>query len=308
MKKGDFKSNGVPLFSTGSEYVGMDLTKDDIVAAALAGIYYNREDGRIYSSKRSVYLFEASFALVDENGKTLYPSVLVSFYFGDPYVIFKDLSQSTMSLINSDKAKIVPTGLFLKYGLTDLTEYYASEASQFIFTDEGWHGDVSVSDSEYLPEKYLKNLPEIRYDVSQAVWNAEDDVDVIANIEKADEAAKEAAQAEAAAEKEREAQAAAAAKRRNAKTLSTAEVVQLLGKSRVITAELLAEYENLECIGIPLGVSEIKADAFTNCKNLKEVYFSGTKKDWKSVSVDKTGNATLLKAKMTFKAIYSGAN
>ncbi|MBQ3825151.1 MAG: leucine-rich repeat protein, partial [Spirochaetaceae bacterium] len=175
------------------------------------------------------------------------------------------------------------------------------------FTDEGWHGDVSVSDSEYLPEKYLKNLPEIRYDVSQAIWNEEDDVDVIANIENAEKATAKKAQAEAAAEKEREEQAIAAEKIKSAKTLSTAEVVQMLGKSRVITAEIFREYENLESIGIPLGVSEIKADAFANCKKLKEVYFSGTKKDWKAVSIDKNGNATLLKAKMIFKAIYSGA-
>ena len=83
-------------------------------------------------------------------------------------------------------------------------------------------------------------------------------------------------------------------------------VYYILGTSRVITKEMFAEYENLECIGIPLGVKEIKADAFASCSKLTDIFFEGTKKEWKAIKTEKEGNKKLLKAKMQFKAYYTG--
>ena len=78
-----------------------------------------------------------------------------------------------MKLIDSGKAKVVPTGLFLEYG---------KPAKSGITKDRTW----------------LKPLPEIKYDVKQAAWSQENDIDVITKFEKdAQQAAENAKLAEA---------------------------------------------------------------------------------------------------------------
>ena len=78
-----------------------------------------------------------------------------------------------MKLIDSGKARVVPTGLFLEYG---------KPAKSGITKDRTW----------------IKPLPEIKYDVKQAAWSQENNIDVITKFEKdSQQAAENAKLAEA---------------------------------------------------------------------------------------------------------------
>ena len=60
---------------------------------------------------------------------------------------------------------------------------------------------------------------------------------------------------------------------------------------------------NLERVVIPESVTKIQYCAFMGCQKLAEVYYRGTKKQWKKIKIDKAGkgNKYLLKAKIHFE-------
>ena len=58
--------------------------------------------------------------------------------------------------------------------------------------------------------------------------------------------------------------------------------------------------KNLVGIVIPASVTEIPANAFNDCTSLKNVYFCGSKKDWKAIKINEKGNQPFLKAKIHY--------
>lgn len=58
---------------------------------------------------------------------------------------------------------------------------------------------------------------------------------------------------------------------------------------------------NVKEVVLPKSVKAIKSSAFKNCENLKNVYYNGSKSQWKSIDIN-TGNENLTKAKITYNA------
>lgn len=104
-------------------------------------------------------LYDITLAIVDENGKELIKGSRLLLDNNQKEYTFSGVSQDIMKLIDSGKAKVVPTGLFLEYG---------KPAKSDITKDRTW----------------IKPLPEIKYDVKQAAWSQENNIDVITKFEK----------------------------------------------------------------------------------------------------------------------------
>ena len=118
-------------------------------------------------------LYDITLAIVDENGKELIKGSRLLLDNNQKEYTFSGVSQDIMKLIDSGKAKVVPTGLFLEYG---------KPAKSGITKDRTW----------------IKPLPEIKYDVKQAAWSQENNIDVIIKFEKdSQQAAENAKLAEA---------------------------------------------------------------------------------------------------------------
>lgn len=118
-------------------------------------------------------LYDITLAIVDENGKELIKGSRLLLDNNQKEYTFSGVSQDIMKLIDSGKAKVVPTGLFLEYG---------KPAKSGITKDRTW----------------IKPLPEIKYDVKQAAWSQENNIDVITKFEKdSQQAAENAKLAEA---------------------------------------------------------------------------------------------------------------
>lgn len=104
-------------------------------------------------------LYDITLAIVDENGKELIKGSRLLLDNNQKEYTFSGVSQDIMKLIDSGKARVVPTGLFLEYG---------KPAKSGITKDRTW----------------IKPLPEIKYDVKQAAWSQENNIDVITKFEK----------------------------------------------------------------------------------------------------------------------------
>lgn len=122
---------------------------------------------------RNFSLYDITLAIVDENGKELIKGTRLLLDNNQKEYTFSGVSQDIMKLIDSGKARVVPTGLFLEYG---------KPAKSGIIKDRTW----------------IKPLPEIKYDVKQAAWSQENNIDVITKFEKdSQQAAENAKLAEA---------------------------------------------------------------------------------------------------------------
>lgn len=122
---------------------------------------------------RNFSLYDITLAIVDENGKELIKGTRLLLDNNQKEYTFSGVSQDIMKLIDSGKARVVPTGLFLEYG---------KPAKSGITKDRTW----------------IKPLPEIKYDVKQAAWSQENNIDVITKFEKdSQQAAENAKLAEA---------------------------------------------------------------------------------------------------------------
>ncbi len=113
-------------------------------------------------------LYDITLAIVDENGKELAKGDRMFLDNNKKAYSFSGIKQDTMKLIDSGKAKVVPVLLALEYGKPE---------KNGITRDRTW----------------LKPLPEIKYDVKQAVWSQKNDVDVITKFEKDSQQAAELA-------------------------------------------------------------------------------------------------------------------
>ena len=71
----------------------------------------------------------------------------------------------------------------------------------------------------------------------------------------------------------------------------------------VIEVSTFSYCSSLERVVIPESVTEIQYYAFSDCSKLTEVYYRGTKKQWKKIKIDKAGkgNKYLLKAKIHYE-------
>ena len=66
--------------------------------------------------------------------------------------------------------------------------------------------------------------------------------------------------------------------------------------------------EKLENLVIPATVSHIESHAFYMCKKLKDVYYRGNARQWDDINIDKSGNESLLNARIHFNeavAVFS---
>ncbi|MBR0494787.1 MAG: hypothetical protein IJJ71_01260 [Treponema sp.] len=104
-------------------------------------------------------LYDITLAIVDENGKELAKGARMFLDNNKKAYSFSGINQDTMKLIDGGKAKVVPVLLALEYGKPE---------KNGITRDRTW----------------LKPLPEIKYDVKQAVWSQESNVNVISKFEK----------------------------------------------------------------------------------------------------------------------------
>ncbi len=57
---------------------------------------------------------------------------------------------------------------------------------------------------------------------------------------------------------------------------------------------------NLESIVMPKDLYKIEESAFNNCTGLRTVYFKGSEEEWKEITIESTGNETLLAAEVVF--------
>ena len=58
--------------------------------------------------------------------------------------------------------------------------------------------------------------------------------------------------------------------------------------------------DNLSAISLPVSIKRIGGSAFACCNNLKEVYYAGTKGQWKQISIE-PGNVALLNATIHYE-------
>lgn len=215
-KEGSYLKDGIAIFYQNGDEIKLSGTKDvmggkQIIAAAFANAAWVLSDSDVdvakatkkltdtdkYMSKsdrmsyefqqnflgafaavaaqtmRNFSLYDITLAIADENGKELIKGKRLLLDNNKKEYTFSGVPQDIMKLIDSGKAKVVPTGLFLEYG---------KPAKSGITKDRTW----------------LKPLPEIKYDVKQAAWSQENDIDVITKFEKdAQQAAENAKLAEA---------------------------------------------------------------------------------------------------------------
>jgi hypothetical protein len=66
-----------------------------------------------------------------------------------------------------------------------------------------------------------------------------------------------------------------------------------------------SDCNSLASIKIPTSVTSIEQGAFQNCRSLKDIYYEGTKKDWKKINIEERYNEKLCgkseKAKIHYK-------
>ncbi|MGN0522139.1 MAG: leucine-rich repeat domain-containing protein, partial [Eubacterium sp.] len=71
--------------------------------------------------------------------------------------------------------------------------------------------------------------------------------------------------------------------------------------------ESLAYYSFVGCssltsVGIPKSLKTIGMDAFSGCDKIKDVYYEGSKADWKNIDISDWGNESLLNATIHYNA------
>lgn len=67
-----------------------------------------------------------------------------------------------------------------------------------------------------------------------------------------------------------------------------------------IGEDVLAGCKELSTVSIPKSVKLIKKGGFSDCDELKTVYFAGTKSEWKQIRVEKEGNEDFLDASVKY--------
>ncbi|MCR5620559.1 MAG: formylglycine-generating enzyme family protein [Treponema sp.] len=133
---------------------GVALFKETGDAASLASLH-SMPSGSLYptSNKTISSLFDVKFNVTDENGKVLLTSGRKRMGSSGGYE-FKGVPQDVMKVIDSGKARIVPTGVWLEYGEV-----------------QGSYFDRSTYSIKYVSfddnRDWLKSLPELAMDVKQ---------------------------------------------------------------------------------------------------------------------------------------------
>jgi len=77
--------------------------------------------------------------------------------------------------------------------------------------------------------------------------------------------------------------------------------VILPGTVKKIGAEAFANCTALKTIVLSAGLQEIQDGAFENCTNLTTCFYTGTKNDWKKITVDAKKNSVLSKVQMVYE-------
>lgn len=67
-----------------------------------------------------------------------------------------------------------------------------------------------------------------------------------------------------------------------------------------IGEDIMAGCDKLTYVKIPKTVTKIKKGAFSDCDNLKKVYFAGTKNEWKQIRIEEVGNEDFLEADVEY--------
>lgn len=73
-----------------------------------------------------------------------------------------------------------------------------------------------------------------------------------------------------------------------------------------LESDVMASCESLEYVKIPSSVTAIQKGCFYGCDSLSDVYYEGSKEDWKKVKIDKEENDDLLEAKMHYSIEKKG--
>lgn len=84
----------------------------------------------------------------------------------------------------------------------------------------------------------------------------------------------------------------------NAKySVEFAEGVEILGQ------DVMAGCQQLEAVYIPKSVTTIKKGCFSDCDNLKTIYYAGTKAEWKQIRIEREGNEDFRDASVKYGEI-----
>lgn len=67
-----------------------------------------------------------------------------------------------------------------------------------------------------------------------------------------------------------------------------------------IGEDIMAGCDTLTYVKIPKSVKKIKKGAFSDCDNLKTIYFAGTKAQWEKIRIEKEGNEDFLDADVEY--------
>lgn len=67
-----------------------------------------------------------------------------------------------------------------------------------------------------------------------------------------------------------------------------------------IGEDIMAGCDTLTYVKIPKSVKKIKKGAFSDCDNLKTIYFAGTKSQWEKIRIEEVGNEDLLDADVEY--------
>lgn len=67
-----------------------------------------------------------------------------------------------------------------------------------------------------------------------------------------------------------------------------------------IGEDIMAGCDKLTYVKIPKSVKRIKKGAFSDCDNLKTIYFAGTKSQWEKIRIEEVGNEDLLDADVEY--------
>lgn len=78
------------------------------------------------------------------------------------------------------------------------------------------------------------------------------------------------------------------------------KAVALPESATLIAKGAFVDCGNLESIIINKNVRSVVQGAFNNCNKLKDVYYTGSKAQWQSISIDSTGTAPLTSAKIHY--------
>lgn len=68
----------------------------------------------------------------------------------------------------------------------------------------------------------------------------------------------------------------------------------------VIGEDIMAGCDKLTHVKIPKTVTKIRKGAFSDCDNLKMIYFEGTKTQWKQIKIEREGNEDFLDADVIY--------